>query len=144
MSQYTIVNFMPESGDTQDWIDYFEANSDSRFIRKRRNGKTILLRYGGDKRDKIENSMIGEKNGYIIYDAPIHIRSTESETLLGYLVIDYYEDTGDHHESTLYKVIAFERADRLDRTRIDDDRLGEKLDEYYDENYRLKTSIDPP
>lgn len=143
MSEYTIINFIPEGRSADEFEWPIESATDSRFVRTRCRNSVVLARLGGDKRSKTKTNLISDAEGELIYDTPIEVGADTGE-FLGYLVIGYYEDTGDHHETELYKVNAFEGADKIDEKEIHSDRTGEKTDEYYSDAHNLLTAITPP
>lgn len=142
MSEYTIINVVSDEHSLEEFKSTLELKTYSRFVRLR--NESVLARFGGDKRDTIKEELIGSESGEIIYETPIELRVLETGEFLAYVIINYFEDTGNHHESELFEVRAFDEAVKIDEVRIDDDRTGEKVDEYYREQHGLITSIEPP
>lgn len=143
MSEYTIINFVPEYHTAEEFKRPIEFATDSRFVRTRHNNSVVLARVGGDKRSEMRRKLISDQKGELIYDIPIEV-GADTGDFLGYLVITYYEDTGDHCETKAYRVIAFEGAEVLDENTIYDDRTGSETEKYYSKRYNLPTAIDPP
>lgn len=143
MSEYTIINFIPEGYSANKFEWPIESATNSRFVRTRCNDSVVLARLGGDKRPEMRRELISDEAGDLIYDTPIEVGANTGE-FVGYLILNYFEDTGSHHETELYKVIAFDGAVKVDEEMIHDDRTGEKTDDYYRNTHGLTTSITPP
>lgn len=142
MSEYTIVNILSGKYPLEDFKSTLDIGTHSRFVRLR--NKSVLARWGGDKRNSIKEKMIGSDSGKLIYETPIDLGVSETGEAIAYIVINYFEDTGNHHESELFRIKAFDKAEKIDEIRIEEDRRGEKVDKYYKQNYSLETSINPP
>jgi hypothetical protein len=143
MSEYTIINFIPDGRSATEFEWPIESATNCRFVRTRANDSVVLARAGGDKRPELRRDLISETQGNLIYDIPIEVGADDGE-LLGHLIINYFEDTGSHHETELYKVTAFDCAEKIDEEEVLDDRTGKKTDEYYLDTHGLTTSVRPP
>jgi hypothetical protein len=139
MSTYTLVSF------TSPYVEKLEQKI--RLAIHSRNTSTrdgvTANRLGGDKVEMVYEELISEEKGKLIWEIPIG-EGLGSGDFLGYLVIDLYEDTGDSHRLQLFEVCAFEPPelieDRRDN-RIHDDRIGEKTEKYYKEEFGIDTII---
>lgn len=142
MSEYTIVNVIPTSSFGADGFDEcLHSNLYHGSIKLSPNGSIATARIGGDERGEVYKELISDDYGSLIYDAPIHqIDANEGEHIC-YVIIDYFEDTGSHHESELYEVTAFGSAEKIDEVEILNDLTGEQLEAYYEEEYSLETDI---
>lgn len=142
MSEYTIMNFISEeySTDIKQELVFMTKSS---VCWERQNGNVILLRVGGDKRTEIRENVISEKNGKLIYDAPINL-NVETDEFIGYFIIDYYEDTGDHHEAELYSIYAYNKSILIDEIKIYDDSDSEKISKYFKNKHGINTALQPP
>lgn len=140
MSQYVIVNFIPKHDISREWSEYLKNNSSAKSVHIKHDGRVIVPRFVFDNKNEFVNTII-EKLKF----APIQIDNLDNNgnsEVLGYLIIDFFEDTGDHHESTLYKIISFNKPEKIDTTKIYNDRTGRDLEKYYEDNFDLCTSID--
>lgn len=140
MSEYTLVSFTSSVAKELERDIEFAINSRNTTTRN----NVTANRLGGDKVEDVIETLIGDKNGELLWEAPIYV-DVESGEVLGYLVIDLYEDTGDSHQTRLFEVRAFEEAELLDERvgedRIYDDRTGEDVEAYYQEEFDLNTII---
>lgn len=139
MSEYTILNVIPTSE------SQLTPEDISSLLHNRTEFQTdtiYMARFGGDERERLKFELLSQEEGELVYELPIQNRIQE-ETTLANVIISYYEDTGDHFESTLYEVTAFSAAEQVDFVMIHDD-YGSKIESYYQEEFGISTKIRPP
>lgn len=99
-----------------------------------------VARYGKDRVEEVFETLVDEKNGKLLYDYPIS-KHMDTGEMLGYLLIDLYEDTGDSHETFLYRVFAFAGAELVDKETFIDDYYGDEVERYYRTRHDLDARI---
>lgn len=141
MSEYTILNVIPME-ETDLSAEDVHPSVRARTYRTRKDNSLYTARYGGDVRDQTFQELLSEDDGNLVYDLPTKNYIHDSKPLC-YVIIAYFEDTGDHYESTLYKLSAYSGVKEVDMVEIHNDH-GEKIESYYQDEFDLDTEIRPP
>jgi hypothetical protein len=139
MSSYTLVSFTCD--EAEELSQQFTMDINSRNTSTRNGVTAARLANSNMSVEDVIDELIDPDNGTMIYDYPLKIGENEPGELLGYLVVSFYEDTGDHHEAKLFKVFEYEDPKLMDEVELYDDRTGEKLEEYYEEQFGINTII---
>lgn len=143
MSEYTIINFIPDGYSAEEFKTTISVATRADQARCMNNDSLVYCLIGGDKYETVKNSLRSKKDSKLLYNAPLEVRA-DTDEFIGYLVIAYYEDTGDHFETELFKVSAFSDVEKIDEKTMHDDRIGDKIDGYYEEMHNIQTELTPP
>lgn len=135
MSKYTYVNIFSEHTETikrQSKLGVTLRNSE-------RVQNRLFARVGGWENDT--DDILSDEN-WLVYDVPIHSSAEIDEgDEVATVLIDKFEDTGNTHTTYLYEVYAYDSVRKVAEKEIVDDRVGEKTEEYYKENYGLTVRV---
>jgi hypothetical protein len=136
MSQYTYVNIFSEHTKTikqRCRLGVTLRNSE-------RVQNCLVARVGGWNNNTDE--MLSNNDSWLVYDVPIHSSAEiEQGDKVATVLIDKFEDTSSTHRTYLYEVYAYDSVDKVAEKKIADDRVGEKTELYYEENYGLTVRV---